>query len=178
MACKVIRYFLVSLILLLGESALAERAPDVTFLLTSGNRIKLADALSKGPVLLHFWDTCCPGCREALPGIEHIREQYTGKLTVITLATDGPKSESKVLPLVKSKKYKFDVALDGQMEIFKSFSGSGSPLTLLIAPSGEIVLRREGASDDDLNAIRSAIELLLTVNPQSIPVGQPTEGNQ
>jgi len=143
-----------------GETAADFSAPKL-----NGDRFRLSEALKNGPVLLHFWDTCCPGCREVLPDIEYLHGKFLNLLTVVAISTDTPKSQSKVKPLVKSKGYHFEVLLDDQMEVRKLFGGTESPLTILVAATGEIVIRRVGASAENRQALLDAVSSLLSVEP-------------
>lgn len=154
--------FITPLLLLgLASTALAEGAPDFTAERLTGGKFRLSKALADGPVLIHFWDACCSGCREALPTVEKVGQAFKGKITVVAISTDSPKSQSKVKPLVKGNGYRFDVLLDPNMEVRRLFGGTESPLTILVAPSGEIILRRVGATQDDEAALTKAIAQLL-----------------
>ncbi len=144
------RFYWAALVLLLVSSSFAEgKAPDFTLTKLDGGKFRLSEQISKGPVILHFWDTCCPVCRLALPYIEKLHQAYGDSLTILAISTDSPKSLSKLRPLIKSNGYTFDAASDADMEIRKLFGGTESPLTLLIARDGRVVLRFVGSSIED-----------------------------
>ena len=54
----------------------------------NGKIVKLSDFKGKA-VLIDFWATWCPPCREAIPGIEKLHKNYGGKgLVVLSISLD------------------------------------------------------------------------------------------
>lgn len=140
----------------------SERAPDFTIKKLDGKKFRLGEAYASAPVLIHFWDTCCPDCREVLPDIDSLARAFDGKATILAIATDQPKSQGKVKPLVVSSGYRFDVAIDVTGEVRKLFGGTDSPLTLVIDQSGTVILRRVGRTGDEYQTLINALNSALT----------------
>ncbi len=122
-----------------------EQAPDFTLLDLDGKRIKLTDALKKGPVLIDFWATWCKPCLQALPHVNDLYKQYRNQgLQTFAITIDSPKSQSKVKPFIKGSGYEFQILLDQDMEVRKLFGGKDVPLTVLIDKNGQVVFRHLG----------------------------------
>lgn len=149
----------------LAFTAHAETAPGFSAEQLGGGKFNLNKALESGYVMLHFWDTCCPGCREALPAVEKVKRSGCDSLTIIGISTDSPKTQSKIKPFLKSNSYTFSVLLDPNLEIRKLFGGTENPLTILISPSGEVLMRRMGTAPDEETVLLK--EILSQLNRES-----------
>ena len=145
-------------------TAVAETAPEFRAERLEGGKFLLSGALGDKILLLHFWDSCCSGCREALPAVDSIAKAYRENVKVITVSTDSPKSQSKVKPFLKTNGYTFDVILDPNLEIRKLFGGTETPFTVIILPSGEIAFKKAGAAPDEVGILGAALDSLIKPN--------------
>jgi peroxiredoxin len=108
----------------------AGEAPDFKLVNLDGKDVKLSELLTGGPVILDFWATWCKPCLKAFPGLQEILDKYEDRgLRVVTISVDGPKSRSRVGPLVRSKKYTFEVLLDTQGRIAQKYNAVALPRT-------------------------------------------------
>jgi peroxiredoxin len=70
------------------ELARARMAPPFTVTTTDGHRISMDDLQGK-VVLLDFWATWCPPCREALPHIRNVAKKFQGQpLVILSVSLD------------------------------------------------------------------------------------------
>lgn len=71
------------------EQISLQRAPDFVLQDLSGKTIKLADFRGK-VVLIEFWATWCPPCRESIPGVIRLYNTYNSKgLEVLAVSVDN-----------------------------------------------------------------------------------------
>lgn len=92
-------------------------------------------------VLVHFWATWCPPCREEMPALDAFYRQHAKDgLEVVAISLDDAADRAKVRDFVKS--YAFPVAMMGDARV----AGFGRvwvlPLSFLIDRKG--VLREDG----------------------------------
>jgi len=80
-------------------------APAFTLMNTDGAEITLADHRGQ-VVLINFWATWCPPCRQEMPGIQAMYEAHQGDLAVLAIDNDEP------LPLVVEFQNEFDLTFD------------------------------------------------------------------
>ena len=152
----------------------SEKAPDFTLAGIDGEKFDLYQRLPQGPVLMDFWATWCKPCLQALPHLEQIRAQYAERgLQVVAISIDNPRSQSKVKPFVRGMGYSFEVLLDGDMEVRRLFGGTNIPLTILIAPSGEVIYEHLGYIPGDEKTLIQEIQKLLEPAPADTSHSEP-----
>ena len=150
-------------VLLASTAHAADIAPDFNLKTPGGKKLHLQSMLKDGPVLLDFWATWCKPCLKAMPKLQSIHETYRDRgLTVIGVNEDGPRSQSKVKPFVRTRKLTFQMALDSDGRVMKRMRAVALPTTLLIDQQGEIVLRQSGYSKGGEQTLIDAIESILS----------------
>lgn len=134
-------------------------APNLNFTTITGKKIELATLQNK-PVIITFWATDCASCIKEIPALIDLYRQFHHKgLEIIAIAMyyDIP---SHVVEMTKAKQLPYDVTLDlkanyaealGQIQL--------TPTTLLISPSGHIVMQKTGLFD--VLKMKQKIEKLL-----------------
>jgi len=96
-------------------------------------------------VVLNFWATWCPPCKEELPSLQTLHEIGGGDPVVI--GVNVRETTSHVRRYLASTGMSFPVVLDPQAELARRFGVSVFPTTLLIAPNGQIRWRVVGEVD-------------------------------
>ena len=141
-------------------------APDFKLPDLKGKDVALADLLKKGPVIVDFWATWCKPCLKAFPGLQKILDEYKDRgLSVVAISVDGPKSRAHVGPLIKSKKYTFEVLLDTQGRVAKKYGAILLPRTVLLDQDGKIVYAATGYRPANHDKIEAALESILPKQP-------------
>jgi len=117
---------IITIILLMFSSQLsAQYYTDFTKDDINGNEIKLSNLVEKGPVMLGFWRTWCPSCKEEQRNMQILFEKYKQKgFTYIGVNIDNQKSVSKVKSYVSTMGFTFPVILDTDKELFQIYGGS------------------------------------------------------
>ena len=69
------------------DSFSVQKAPNVTLTNLRGKSIKFSDFKDK-VIVLNFWATWCPPCREEFPSMLELTEYYDGKMVLITISQD------------------------------------------------------------------------------------------
>ena len=138
-----------------------ESAPDFTLDDLRGDPVTLSDVLADGPVILDFWATWCRPCRKALPRLQKLATQYEGRVRVLTVSIDDPRSRTKIAPTVRSLGLTMPVLLDGDKTVASLFRVTSIPMTFLIASDGRIAAVHNGYRDGEMNKLESELNRLL-----------------
>ena len=131
-----------------------EKAIDFTLKDQYGNEHTLSEYKGK-TIFLNFWATCCPPCREEMPDIEEIYNEY-GKNNndIIVLGVAAPNlgregSEEEIVNFLSENNYTFPVVMDFGGELVYKYDIVGFPSTFIINEDGEIVHKIVGAMDKE-----------------------------
>ena len=152
-------------------SASAERAapapaafavPDWRLRATDGQEISLHEALAKGPVLVSFWALWCNPCLKELPHLEALSSETAGRLTVLTVNQDGPRSVARVRPYLRSKGLGLTVLLDTAGDVARKMQiGGALPFLVLYDARGREVCRNIGYREGNEIVLREKVMALL-----------------
>ncbi len=115
------------------------KAPDFTLPLAgSAAQVTLSEINKDSPVLLVFWATWCPSCREEMPEISKWQETKTAKGLKI-LAVDVEEARTDVEAFIKEKKIKYPVLLDTEGKTANSYGLVGIPVVIYLEKGGEVL---------------------------------------
>lgn len=94
-----------------------------------GKRTK-AELVGEKPTLIHFWSVSCQMCKETMPAINKIRDQFKQDLNVI--AVHLPLTENDLeMELIKFNAEKYDITqpvfIDGDSRLANTFGNQHVP---------------------------------------------------
>lgn len=126
----------------------AVAAPDFPMLNADGETVRLSD-FQGNPVVLNFWATWCPPCREELPHFADAYAEYGDRVTfLITDLTDGrDETIEGVQAFMAEYGYTFPVCYDTQAEGAYAYAVNAIPSTYFIRADGTIHSYQIGALD-------------------------------
>lgn len=135
-------------------------APDFEVSGLGGSPLRLRDFKDR-VILLNFWATWCPPCREEMASMERLYRRFKSRgFTILALSIDS-RGEEVVAPFVKSFGLTFPVGLDPKMTVAGEYRMAGLPTSILIDRDGAIVAVAAGARDWDSAAAHQVVERLL-----------------
>lgn len=122
--------------------AVGQSAPAFTATTLDGQPVSLAD-LSGKLVVLNFWATWCPPCREEMPYFNDVYEQYKDQGLVIIGINLG-ESEVAVRAFLQRTGVTFPVIIDQRDRLTRLYDVVPLPTTYVIGPDGRIRARVPG----------------------------------
>jgi cytochrome c biogenesis protein CcmG/thiol:disulfide interchange protein DsbE len=93
-------------------------------------------------IVLNFWATWCPPCREEMPELEKFSQKYNGK--VLFYAVNIQESSEKVAAFLTQNQYTLPVLLDKDGEVARSFRINAIPTSIVVDKHGVIKYRKSG----------------------------------
>ena len=141
------------------DELIGTKAPDFTLKDLSGGTASLSSMKGKA-VLVNFWATWCPPCRDELPSLSRLSGIYKNKgLVVFAVATD--KRSDEVKSFLAKHSYTFQTLMDPDLKTSRQFRVFSMPTSFLIDRNGLIVKRYLGEEEWDSPEIRKDIEKAL-----------------
>ncbi|MFD1850424.1 TlpA family protein disulfide reductase [Oceanobacillus bengalensis] len=122
---------------------IGNQAPDFELETLDGEKVKLSDFRGK-PVMLNFWATWCPPCREEMPDMQKFHENNDVVVLAINV-THTEINEKNAAKFVDEFGFTFDVLLDVNGEASDIYRIRPIPTTYMITSKGEISHKALGA---------------------------------
>ncbi len=123
-----------------------------------GKTHQLSDYLGK-PVIVNFWATWCPPCREEMPSMQRAWNLIQDE--AVMLAINVGENEDKVFPFLGLYPVDFPILFDSDSSVLKAWPVQGLPTTFVVDPQGRIVYRAIGGRNWDNAEILQKIMALL-----------------
>lgn len=173
---KTRHYFVVCIALLLGSlplAAAAQQAPaphaseeaveqpvELVLRGMDGAERRLGEYRGR-IVVLNFWATWCVPCREEMPMLVRLQQEYESRgVVVIGPSADAPETQAKIAPFLSELQIQFPIWVGATTEHMQQLGlGAALPATALIDHDGRIVGRILGPLDE--TDLRARLEWLL-----------------
>ncbi len=121
-------------------------APDFTLPTLDGETITLSD-LRGHPLLINFWATWCPPCRQEMPAMQRVYERYRAR-GFIVLAVNFRERADQVRPFVEDLGLTFPVLLDETGRVAAQYQVIGLPSSYFVDAQGQVKTVRVGAMSE------------------------------
>ena len=142
---------------LAGEGA---EAPDFTVEMIDGSKVALSELRGK-VVLLNFWATWCPPCRQELTRVQtDIIDRFAGKEFVFLPVSRGEKREA-VEAFREKTGYAFPMGLDPARTVYDRYASNYIPRNFVIDRKGKVVLATVGYDEHEFEELIRTIEKTL-----------------
>jgi peroxiredoxin len=132
-----------------------QAAPDFVLPDLAGEEVGLARYRGKF-VLLGFWVSWCPPCREEMPSLKKLYEDFAGRDLVLLAVNAGEPSE-QVADFVRREALTFPVLLDPDGRVQERYGAYQFPVFFLIDREGRIAARYLGLRDWTSSVVRQEL---------------------
>lgn len=127
----------------LEGTEIGDTAPDFELVSTNEEKVKLSDYRGK-KVMLNFWATWCPPCREEIPAMQNFYDEKE----IVILAVNLTQTEAKkqdVENFMEKHRVTFPVLLDEASDVSNKYRIQPIPTTYMIDSQGRIRFKAYGA---------------------------------
>jgi peroxiredoxin len=132
-------------------------APNFKLSDMDGKSHQLSDYRGQ-PVIINFWATWCPPCREELPSMNRGWAKIKSQ-GIAMLAINVGEDEDTIFTFTGDYPIDFTILLDSSAEVINQWPIKGLPTTFVVDPQGRIVYRaiggREWDAEELLNLVRA-----------------------
>ncbi|MGE5618840.1 MAG: TlpA family protein disulfide reductase [Sphingomonadaceae bacterium] len=109
-------------------------APDFSLKGLDGQTVRLSELRGK-PVLVNFWATWCPPCRQEMPDLEKVYQRYRDE-GVVFLGVNKEEDAETVRKFVEQNRYSWTFLLDSDGKVGNSYWVSGIPTSYFVDREG------------------------------------------
>jgi len=122
--------------------AAPEAAPDFTLKSATGANLKLSEFRGE-VVLLNFWASWCGPCRQEMPLLSELHEQYRD-LGFTVLGVNVEEDTRKARKLLEDAPVSFPVLFDSESVVSREYDVIAMPSTILVDRNGRLRYLHKG----------------------------------
>ena len=112
-------------------------------------------------VIVNFWATWCPPCREEMPSMQRAWEQLR-KEGIVMLGINVGEDEDTIFAFTGSYPVDFPLLLDRDSSVIQRWSVMGLPTTFVVDPEGRLRYRAIGGRAWDDPKLLAPVRALKT----------------
>lgn len=134
-----------------------EKAPGATVETLDGAAADLATVLGKGPVLIEFWATWCPNCKELEPAMLAAQQKYAGKVSFVGVAVSVNESAKAVQAYARKHALRMTHFFDSRGKAVGAYDVPATSFVVVVNRAGKVVYTGLGGKQDLDAAIKKAL---------------------
>jgi thiol-disulfide isomerase/thioredoxin len=98
-------------------------------------------------VLVNFWATWCPPCREEIPALIHLQDQYKDRLQIIGISMDDEDDADNVAKFAKQAGINYPIVMASHEMIAEYGGVPALPTSFVVNRDGGVVQKHVGLHD-------------------------------
>ena len=133
------------------------RAPAVAVQSLDGKAVDLGKYIGKTPMLIEFWATWCPNCRELMPTLLETEKKYGKRVKFLALAVAINQSPEKVRRWLAAHPLPHETLYDTDGKAAGAFDAPATSYVVVLDKTGRVVYTGLGGKQNLDAAIRKAL---------------------
>jgi thiol-disulfide isomerase/thioredoxin len=133
------------------------RAPAVTVNALDGKPVDLGQYIGKTPMLIEFWATWCPNCRELMPALLDVEKRYGKRVKFVALAVAINQSPERVRRFLAAHPLPHDTFYDTEGKAAGAFDAPATSYVVVLDKTGKVVYTGLGGKQDLAAALKKAL---------------------
>lgn len=122
-----------------------------------GKPFDLGQYIGKTPVLLEFWATWCPNCKQLEPAMLEASKKYADRIKFVAVAVSVNQSPQRVKLHVEKHGMPMEVYYDRKGNAADAFDAAATSYIIVLDKSGTVVYTGLGGTQNVDAAIRKAL---------------------
>jgi thiol-disulfide isomerase/thioredoxin len=132
-------------------------APAVVVQSLDGKSVNLGQYIGKTPMLIEFWATWCPNCRELMPTLLDAQKKYGQQVKFVNLAVAINQSPEKVRRFLAAHPLPHETFYDVDGKAAGAFDAPATSYVVVLDKSGRVVYTGLGGKQDLEAALKKAL---------------------
>jgi thiol-disulfide isomerase/thioredoxin len=133
------------------------RAPAVTVNTIDGKPVDLGQYIGKTPMLIEFWATWCPNCRELMPTLLDAEKKYGKRVKFVALAVAINQSPERVRRFLAAHPLPHDTFYDTEGRAAGAFDAPATSYVVVLDKTGKVVYTGLGGKQNLDAALKKAL---------------------
>ena len=133
------------------------KAPVVMVQSLDGKDISLGNYIGKTPMLIEFWATWCPNCKELMPTLLDAEKKFGKQVKFVAIAVAINQSPERVRRFLAAHPLPHDTYFDADGKAAGAFDAPATSYVVVLDKSGKVVYTGLGGKQDLEAAIRKAL---------------------
>jgi len=133
------------------------KAPTAVVEDLAGRPVDLGRYVGKTPVLLQFWATWCPSCKEMEPAMLAAQKKYGARVKIIGVAVSFNQSPQRVKLYADKHKLPYEVLFDKTGKASDVYDVPATSYVVVLDRTGKVVYTGQGGDQNIDAAIRKAM---------------------
>jgi cytochrome c biogenesis protein CcmG/thiol:disulfide interchange protein DsbE len=144
------------------ESALmlGTDAPSAAVTTLDGQSANLSTFLAeKKPVVIEFWATWCPLCKELEPAMAEAKKKYDGRVVFVSVGVPQNQTPEKQRDYAKAHNLGGEFVFDRDGKAIAAYKANHTSYMVVVDAGGKVVYTGSGADQSIENAIAKAFPM-------------------
>jgi thiol-disulfide isomerase/thioredoxin len=136
---------------------IGSKAPAAAVETLDGKAADLSQYVGKAPVLIEFWATWCPNCKELEPHLKAVHARYSAQVRFIGVSVSVNQSPERVKAYVAKHGIPGDQFFDRNGAATGAYDVPATSYVVVLDKSGKVVYTGLGGDQDLEKAIKKAL---------------------
>ena len=132
-------------------------APAAAVHKLDGTKTDLSQYIGKSPVVLEFWATWCPVCKELEPQMLDLAKRYGPQVKFLGVAVSVNESPRRVKLYAEKYNYPYELVFDTDGNAVTAYDVPATSYIVVIDKSGKVVYTGQGADQNLEAAVKKAL---------------------
>jgi peroxiredoxin len=137
--------------------AVGEQAPGGPLETLTGQTVELSSLFGKQPVVMEFWATWCPNCKQLEPALRAAMTKYGTQVRFVTVAVSVNQSLERVKAWQAANKLPGDLLYDRKGTVSGAYDVPATSYVVVVDRAGKVVYTGVGGTQNIEAAIRKAL---------------------
>ena len=104
-----------------------------------GKKLDLAKYVGKGPLLIEFWATWCPSCRELMPALLAAEKKYGSRVKFLAVTVNVNQSAERVRRFLAAHPLPHETVWDADGSAAEAFDAPATSYVVVLNKKGVVV---------------------------------------